>query len=278
MEIITINVGQGAFVVVRDHMDAIIVDTRIPAAGDGASEYVKGALAQAVAGRNVQGLMLTGFDADHADVSGVAIALRKYRPAWIMYPKYYKDTAAARNVFGVINGEVAARKTTLSPLTRYSIRLDRVERRLFVPGKLARGMAFELFSPHPEDMTSSNDCSLVVKISSPTLSYLVTGDAEVGRWDTIARLFRANLKSDVMAAPHHGSRNGAHDGALGFVQPDTVLISAGIDNSYGHPHPEALAAFRRVRAKVYSTHEGDSLYTYRDARGGVRTDAGRISR
>ena len=34
MEIITVNVGQGALAIVRDQDEAIIVDSRIPPAGD----------------------------------------------------------------------------------------------------------------------------------------------------------------------------------------------------------------------------------------------------
>ncbi len=277
MEILTINVGQGAFVVVRDPDEAVIIDTRIPSGGDRSTEYVKGALALAVKDRNVRGLVLTGFDRDHADVSGVAISLRKYRPDWVMYPMYKKPTAAATAVFDVIRDEEQSRRSTRQPLERLSIRLDKLESRKAPAGALCSAMSFELFSPHPDGMDSSNDSSLVAKISSRVLTYLVTGDAEVGRWETIGRLFRGGLKSDVMAAPHHGSRNGAHLAALQHIQPHTVLISAGVGNSYGHPHREALAAFRAVGAEVHSTHEGHSLHTYRDRAGRIRTDRGSMT-
>ena len=277
MEIITINVGQGAFAVVRDDDEAVIVDTRIPAAGDDSAEFVKRALSKCVANRNVRGLVLTGFDNDHADASGVAIVLRKYRPDWIMYPKYYKPSSEARAVFGIINGEEEARRGSASPLTKYSVRLDLVDHRFYKVGKLCTRMSFETFSPHPEDMESSNDSSLVVKISHPSLTYLVTGDAELTRWETIARLFGSSLKSDVMAAPHHGSKNGAHAGALKHIKPHTVLISAGPGNSYGHPHAEALKVFRTHATEIHSTHEGESLHTHRRADGRIRTDRGSIT-
>ncbi len=277
MEIITINVGQGSFAVVRDQDEAIVVDTRIPAVGDSTAEFVKGALSGAVRDHNVRGLVLTGFDRDHADASGVAIVLRKYRPDWIMYPRYYKNTDEAREVFAIIDGEERSRRGTRTPLDRYSIRLDKVESRIYRAGGLCERMSFELFSPHPEDMESSNDCSLVVKVRDDSMSYLITGDTETGRWDTIARLFRSDLKSDVLAAPHHGSDTGLHEGALGHIRPDTVLVSAGKDNQYGHPHAKAMLTYRLMAREVHSTHTGDSLHTYRGRRG-IETAKGTITR
>lgn len=66
-----------------------------------------------------------------------------------------------------------------------------------------------------------------------------------------------------MDAPHHGSKNGITIGAIKLIKPDTVLISAGVDNSYGHPDAEALKIFRAVTNKVYATNDnkGQSILT-----------------
>src|ERR1700730_4931134 len=115
---------------------------------------------------------------------------------------------------------------------------------------------FELFSPHIEDMDSSNNCSIVLKVTGRGprgFSYLITGDTENARWDTIHRLFGSALKSHVLAAPHHGSKNAAHPASLVHIAPHTVLISAGVDSQYGHPHGGALRVYGHV-AKVFSTN------------------------
>ncbi len=93
MDIITVNVGQGSLAIVRHENDAIIVDSYIPPAGDDTVAYVKGMLASFLKNYSVRGLILTGFDEDHSDVSGVGLVLKKYRPDWVMYPKYFKDTS-----------------------------------------------------------------------------------------------------------------------------------------------------------------------------------------
>jgi len=181
-----------------------------------------------------------------------------------MYPKYYKDTREAKNVFALIDEEEKARAGTSAPLRRHSVRLDQLsQRHLF---GLSDNFDFELFSPHIEDMDCSNNCSIVVKVTgrgARGFSYLVTGDTENERWDTIARLYGDKLKSHVLAAPHHGSKNATHPAALLHIAPHTVLISAGVDSQYGHPHSNALRVYDRVAKYVFSTNMegGVSLLT-----------------
>ena len=173
--------------------------------------------------------------------------LRKYRPDWIMYPKYYKDSDEARQVFALINDEVKTRRTSSSPLEKISVRVDQLANRR-LPG-LSDKFDFELFSPHIEDMDSSNNCSIVLKLTgrgSGGFSYLITGDTENPRWEKINKLFGNALKSHVLAAPHHGSRNATHPPSLVNIDPHTVLISAGVDSQYGHPHPQARRVYEKV--------------------------------
>src|SRR5208282_4774078 len=102
MKIYTLNVGQGQFVVVVGSAEAIIVDTSIPASPAKPIINVKGALADILSGKNFIGLMITGFDADHFNEIGVKIALNKYRPNWIMHPRYLKKTSSADAAFAAI--------------------------------------------------------------------------------------------------------------------------------------------------------------------------------
>ena len=153
------------------------------------------------------------------------------------------------------------------PLIRYSIRLDRLDHRE-VRG-IGKNFTIELFSPHIEDMDSSNNCSIVAKITGkdPTgFRYLVTGDTETDRWEAISRLFGDKLEADVMAAAHHGAVSGLHPETLLNVSPDTVLISAGVDNQFDHPHGAAVRAYQAVARQVWATNagrQGNNLLTGR---------------
>lgn len=264
MDVITVNVGQGALTIVRHNAEAIIIDACMPPSDDETVVYLKGVLAAFLKNYSVQGLVITGFDADHSAAMGVGLILKKYRPSWIMYPKCYKDTDEAKNVFQIIDQQERERSNTSNPLRRRSVRLDAIASRLLMD--LSQNFNFELFSPHIEDMDTSNNSSIVLRIQGKGVggfSYLVTGDTETDRWETINRLFGNAIRSDVMAAPHHGSKNGANAQTLLLVSPNTILISCGVDNQYGHPDSQAVAAYGKVAKHVYSTNVngGVSLLT-----------------
>ena len=252
MEVLTLYVGQGNFAVVRHGTQAIAVDTRwLAERSDDIESKVDGFLQR----RTLVGIVLTGLDDDHADPVGLDWLLASYTPDWVMYPKYFKDTENAKLVFSVIRKHERRRNDTRNPLKRVSVRLDRLESRYL--DNLSREFEIELFSPHIDDMDNSNDCSIVLKIEgigTAGFAYLVTGDTEISRWDRIVDLFDDVLDSDVLAAPHHGSKNAAHAGMALNVKPNTVLISAGVDNQYGHPDGKAVALYRRVADHVFATN------------------------
>src|SRR6266403_1544045 len=120
MNVITVNVGQGALSIIRHSKEAIIVDCRIPPRSDSSVAFVKQMFATSLKDHRVKGLVLTGFDDDHSDVVGTAIVLQKYRPDWVLYPQYYKDSQEAKSVFSLIDQQERERKGTTSPLRRVS--------------------------------------------------------------------------------------------------------------------------------------------------------------
>lgn len=264
MNVTTCYVGQGAMAVVRHGGEAVIIDSLFPDFSGAKKRPIENTLNQLVAKHTVPGLVLTSFDDDHACPDGIDFILTSYTPNWIMYPKYYKDTDNAGSVFDVIEKHERKRKSTAQPLRRISVRLDRVDSRRL--SGLSACFEYELFSPHIEDMDNSNNSGIVLKLSgigATGFSYLVTGDTENSRWETINKLFGSALKSAVMAAPHHGSKNGANAETILLVEPNTVLISAGVDNQYDHPDSQAVAAYARVAKHVHATNiqQGVSLYT-----------------
>ena len=264
MEVLTLYVGQGNCAIVRHGTQAIAVDTRWLAER---SDDIESKVNRFLQRRDLVGIVLTGLDDDHADPVGLDWLLENYTPDWVMYPKYYKDTENAKAVFNVIRKHERRRKATANPFERVSVRLDRLESRYL--DDLAEEFELELFSPHVEDMDNSNNCSIVLKVEGigpAGFAYLVTGDTELPRWDRIVELFDDALGSDVLAAPHHGSKSAAHAGMALAVMPNTVLISAGVDNQYGHPDRKAVELYLRVAKRVFQTNvrDGISLLTRRD--------------
>ncbi len=262
MHIYTLNVGQGQFVVVTGDTQAFIVDTYVPLNPAADVVNVKAALATILAGKVLVGLVVTGFDSDHFNEVGMKIVLNKYRPSWIMYPKYFKRTTTADACFAAIQTFESGQQ-----INRVSVSLSKNDSRFYET--LSSDFRFEIFSPHADDMTSSNNCSLVVKVTEKATrrSYLVTGDTENDRWASITHYFGASLAADVLAAPHHGSKNGITAGAMALIRPQTVLISAGVNNQYGHPDTAATSLFAQYTTQYYSTNwgGGQSLKTVASA-------------
>jgi beta-lactamase superfamily II metal-dependent hydrolase len=267
MDVFTLYVAQGALAAIRAGDEALIIDAHMPDCDDVTPDQIEQSLASYIGQRRVRGLTLTGFDRDHACPAGVESILTKHMPDWVLYPTYYKDTDATDEVFEIIERHERRRKNTARPLTRHSVRVDKVESRHLTG--LAQNFAFELFSPHMEDMDSSNNSSLAVKITGLDLTgfdYFVTGDTETERWERINAIFGRNLACPVYAASHHGACSGVNAETLLLVNPHTVLISAGVGNSYGHPDASAVRAYASVATAVYSTNatpDGTSLFTRR---------------
>ena len=100
----------------------------------------------------------------------------------------------------------------------------------------------------------SNNNSLVLRLSYENISFLLTGDIEEEAERYLVRN-SASLRGDVLKAGHHGSNSSSTTAFLNAVKPRWAVISAGLDNQYGHPHPEVLRRLERMvgRQNIFST-------------------------
>lgn len=105
--------------------------------------------------------------------------------------------------------------------------------------------------------TSTNNTSIVLKLTYGNTSFLFTGDAErEEEKDIIERGF--DLSADVLKVGHHGSSTSTSYTFLREVMPEYAVISCGKGNSYGHPHEETLSRLKDADVKVYRTDmQGD---------------------
>ena len=63
----------------------------------------------------------------------------------------------------------------------------------------------------------------------------------------------------ILKVSHHGSKNSSAQPFLEIVQPQISLISAGKDNSYGHPHAETIERLKAVKSKIFMTEEQGAI-------------------
>lgn len=105
---------------------------------------------------------------------------------------------------------------------------------------------------------STNEASVVLRLSYGTFSMLLTGDIEEKAEYAVTRM-PAALKSTVLKSPHHGSSTSSGTAFLNAVDPEAVAVSAGMYNAFGHPSIITLEEYRRLGAAVYRTDRGGAV-------------------
>src|SRR5690606_30209249 len=101
----------------------------------------------------------------------------------------------------------------------------------------------------------TNRASIVAKLIYGEKSLVFTGDSPLEIENVLLGLDPEILDSDVLKAGHHGSRTSTSLSFAQMVSPEYAIISAGKDNSYGHPHVEVLENLATVGAVVLATYD-----------------------
>jgi beta-lactamase superfamily II metal-dependent hydrolase len=118
----------------------------------------------------------------------------------------------------------------------------------------------EVLNPDEAEVNSddTNDASIVIKLTYGSTSFLLTGDAEMPA--NKAMLDHGfDVRSAVLKLGHHGSRTSTNEDWLTHVQPQLGIISVGKDNSFGHPHPEVIAALEKLKIPYIRTDEHGTI-------------------
>jgi competence protein ComEC len=92
---------------------------------------------------------------------------------------------------------------------------------------------------------NTNNNSLVLKISLHDFSILFPGDI-MRKGESDLALKRGNaLKSNVLIAPHHGSKSSSTALFLHKVDPEMVIVSCGWMNRFHFPHDSVLQRYQQ---------------------------------
>jgi competence protein ComEC len=142
-----------------------------------------------------------------------------------------------------------------------------VERRTSPPFDFS-GARIEVLSP-PEDYSAAkvgNNDSLAFRVTYGARSFLLMGDLE--------RPMEARLlgdgpleHADVLKVGHHGSKTSSIGPFLDAAAPTIAVISAGFENSFGHPHRDVLGRLAARHATVLRTDLDGLVTVSTDGRG-----------
>ena len=156
------------------------------------------------------------------------------------------------------------------PTTRtYEKFLDGIEANNISPQFLDSTMEIDLGSavitllpPQGTDYSSLNDYSICAYLDCKDTTFFFTGDAEKEEEEDLIEAGLINRKADILKAGHHGSRTSSSESLLEIISPKYAVISCGTDNSYGHPHKEAVSRLENYCDKIYRTDlEGTIICT-----------------
>jgi beta-lactamase superfamily II metal-dependent hydrolase len=225
-----IDVGQGDSTLIRTPEGDILIDAGENSAEDELKAYL-----------DLQGVevlyyaIFTHPDSDH--IGGADMVLEEYEVLNVIKPDFEKTTKVYKAMMDAIAAEGCKVYNAL-PGETYSLG----EFDMFI------------FGPDPANKElDSNNSSIVIKATWGETTAMLTGDAEKPAEESILRTYSgAELGSMLLKMGHHGSRTSSTDAWLAAVKPSIAIISCGKDNSYGHPHAEAIA-----RIKPYV---GDLIY------------------
>ena len=118
---------------------------------------------------------------------------------------------------------------------------------------------YPLKVPLDHKVKSSNNHSCVVRVSLQGFSFLLMGDLESEAELEFVRYYKSKLKSDVLIAGHHGSKNASSYALLKHVQPEYVVFSAGYGNRFGHPHKKVVERAKKYTEKIFNTAQAGAL-------------------
>ncbi len=218
LRVTVLDVGQGQSILLQSEGKTILVDC----GGDNDSE-VADTVAETLLSQGISyldAIILTHCDRDHA--GGLENLLTRVETGPVFYP---------------VTDTLALEDDRIYPVS------DDVEV-LFGDGKI------QIFGPI--FTSDANENSLCVLFSREDCDILITGDrSSLGE---MALLNEHTLPDvELLIAGHHGSKYSTSDALLQAVRPEYIFVSAGADNSYGHPAQEMLNRAADIGAAVYRT-------------------------
>lgn len=109
---------------------------------------------------------------------------------------------------------------------------------------------------------ASNDASVVTQFIFGNTKILLTGDLPQTGEKFLVNRYGESLRSNVLKLGHHGSDTSSNPEFLQKVFPEVAIVSAGKNNSFGHPHKSVLNLVEKFGIEVFRTDEIGTINLY----------------
>ena len=121
------------------------------------------------------------------------------------------------------------------------------------------GVDFRFLAPPATAFTKENDNSCVLMMTTDSQQLLLTGDIEAAAEHWLVEHYADKLHSQVMVAPHHGSKTSSSAELLQHVRPEWILIAAGYLNRFHFPHPDVIQRYRQYQMQWLNTADEGAI-------------------
>ncbi len=131
------------------------------------------------------------------------------------------------------------------------------------------GVVFEFLHPARGTQRLGNNASCVLRIQNDAGIALLTGDIEASVERRLVALHGDRLSSNLVLAPHHGSRSSSSQALVDATRPEFVVYTAGWANRYGFPAPSVERRWRSFGAIPLSTAQLGTISFYMSSDDGI---------
>lgn len=184
-------------------------------------------------------LVITHPDEDHS--GGLLAVVRDYKVGSLFISGNISDNKNYNQILKIAESE---KIPTFKAEAGTNIYLDKDKK-----------IKFKILSPKGDvSFIESNNASVVGQLIYGENEFMLTGDAYVEVEQNIIKE-NNNINSDILKLGHHGSKTSSAMDFLKAVNPEIVIISAGENNSYGHPHKIVMDRVEALGVKSLATYD-----------------------
>lgn len=121
-----------------------------------------------------------------------------------------------------------------------------------------------LYPDHDVSKVPSNDGSMVMRLTYGDTSFILTGDAPKETEEKILSKDSSIISAQVLKLGHHGSESSTAASFLQAVHPTYAVVSAGVNNRYGHPHQAVIDLVKKFGITIVSTQKSGTIRFHSD--------------
>lgn len=186
--------------------------------------------------KNINSLILSHFDADHA--GGSLDILKELKVKNIYITDTFENTNLANNIVNYI------KVNNLNSIIVHN------ETQIYKDGNFS----ISIVRPQGVNIISENQQSLVVKVSYYNNGILFMGDGDINSYEVLSKDFKTGTK--IIKTGHHGAKNTVNENMAKNIE--TFILSTG-PNVYNHPSPKTLEILTKNGNNILRTDYNNAI-------------------